>query len=99
MSYDNWKTTVPDDDNDDDNDDDYMDYSDDDSDDAPDDSQLPIVKLSGRDGNAFAIMGACQRAARQAGWSAEQINLVMNEMTAGDYDHLLQTAMKNFDVR
>ena len=62
-------------------------------------NKLPKVKLSGRDGNAFAIMGECQKAARQAGWSAEQIKVVMDDMKAGDYDHLLQTAMKNFDVR
>ena len=61
--------------------------------------KLPIVKLTGTDGNAFAIMGACRKAARKAGWSAEQVKLVMDDMMAGDYDHLLQTAMKNFDVR
>ena len=61
--------------------------------------ELPKVKLVGRDGNAFAIMGACSKAARQAGWSAERIKAVMDEMMTGDYDHLLQTAIKNFDVR
>ena len=61
--------------------------------------KLPIVKLTGTDGNAYAIMGACLKAARQACWSAEQVKLVLDDMMAGDYDHLLQTAMKNFDVR
>ncbi len=57
------------------------------------------VKLLGKDGNAFAIMGECQRAAKKDGWSAEHIKFVMDEMMSGDYDHLLQTALKYFDVR
>src|SRR5688572_30406492 len=58
----------------------------------------PPVKLIGQDGNAFAVLGACQRAARRAGWSAEQWSQVRDEMTSGDYDHLLATAMEHFDV-
>ena len=58
----------------------------------------PRVKLVGRDGNAFAILGACQKAARNAGWSTEKWNAVRDEMTSGDYSHLLATAMQNFDV-
>lgn len=59
----------------------------------------PIVTLVGRDGNAFNILGLCQRAAKQAGWTKEQIDAVMTDMRAGDYDHLLQTAMKHFEVK
>ena len=58
----------------------------------------PSVKLVGNNGNAFAIMGNCFKAARKAGWSQEQIDIVKNEMTSGDYNHLLATAMKYFDV-
>lgn len=58
----------------------------------------PRVKLVGRDGNAFAILGACQAAARKAGWTKERSKALMAEMTAGDYDHLLRTAMKHFEV-
>jgi len=58
----------------------------------------PRVKLVGRDGNAFAILGACQRAGRKAGWSPEKLKAVMADMTSGDYNHLLATAMQNFDV-
>ena len=61
--------------------------------------RLPKVKLTGQDGNAFMIMGLCHRAAQQAGWTKERIDAVMAEMKSGDYDHLLQTAMKHFDVR
>jgi hypothetical protein len=58
----------------------------------------PKVKLVGRDGNAFAIMGACSQAARRAGWTKEQVDAVLEDMMSGDYNHLLATAMKNFDV-
>jgi ERCC4-related helicase len=58
----------------------------------------PSVQLIGKDGNAFAILGACQRAAKKAGWTQEQIKSVMDEMTGGDYNHLLATAMEHFDV-
>lgn len=58
----------------------------------------PKVELTGHDGNAFNILGRCARAARQAGWSPEKAKVVFDEMRAGDYNHLLQIAMKHFDV-
>ena len=62
------------------------------------DPSKPYVKLVGNDGNAYAIMGACQRAARKAKWTPEKIAEVMADMQSGDYDHLLATAIKYFDV-
>ena len=59
----------------------------------------PEVKLICRDGNAFAIIGACRRAAKAAGWDDVKIKAVTDEMTAGDYNQLLQTAMKYFEVK
>ena len=59
----------------------------------------PVVKLSGQDGNAFNILGLCRRAAAKAKMPKEQLDSFMKEATAGSYDHLLQTAMKHFDVR
>lgn len=47
-----------------------------------------------QDGNAFAIMGTFRRNARRAGWSRVDIDLVIKEAMARDYDHLLQTLMK-----
>lgn len=58
----------------------------------------PVVKLLGRDGNAFMILGACRRAAYSAGWDKDQVDAVLDEMKSGDYNHLLMTAMKYFDV-
>jgi hypothetical protein len=57
------------------------------------------VRLVGKDGNAFAILGRCQRAAKEAGLSKEEISQFFAEATAGDYDHLLATAIRWFDVR
>jgi len=59
----------------------------------------PSVKLLGRDGNAFAIMGACSKAAKQAGWPKTQVDAVLEEMMSGDYDHLLAVACKHFNVK
>jgi len=56
------------------------------------------VRLVGMDGNAFAVLGACKEAARKAGWSDDQIRLVQEEMMNGDYNHLLATACKYFEV-
>ena len=59
---------------------------------------MPFVQLIGNDGNAFAIIGACQKAARKAGWSKERMDAVRDEMMSGDYDNLLRVAMTHFDV-
>jgi hypothetical protein len=58
----------------------------------------PTVKLVGEDGNAFAIIGACQRALRRAGCSAAHIDAFRKEAMSGDYDNVLQTAMKYCEV-
>lgn len=51
------------------------------------------VKLSGTDGNAFAVMGAVTRAMRKAKVPEETRAEFISEATAGDYDHLLRTCM------
>jgi hypothetical protein len=56
------------------------------------------VPLTGEDGNAFAILGRCRKAAREAGLRESEITAFVTEATSGDYDHLLQTAMRWFDV-
>lgn len=55
------------------------------------------VQLTGRDGNAFAVMGAVAKALRQAGYG-DQADAYIEESMSGDYDHLLATAMKWVDV-
>jgi hypothetical protein len=51
------------------------------------------VKLSGKDGNAFAIMGAVKTALKKAGATKEEIAEYLKDSMAGDYDNLLQVAM------
>jgi hypothetical protein len=51
------------------------------------------VQLTGQDGNAFAIMGAVQKALRNAEVPKEQIDEYLKESMSGDYNHLLRTAM------
>jgi hypothetical protein len=53
------------------------------------------MELVGMDGNAFAIMGNFQRAARRAGWDKDEIDAVLKEARSGDYNHLLATIMNH----
>ena len=52
------------------------------------------VKLIGRDGNAFAILGAVQKELKRAGAPKEDLDAYLKEATSGDYDHLLATTLK-----
>jgi hypothetical protein len=56
------------------------------------------VKLTGTDGNAFAIMGKVSGALRKAGASKEDVEAYMSESMSGDYNHLLATACKWVEV-
>ncbi len=51
------------------------------------------VKLVGRDGNAFVILGLCKQAMRRAKVPASEIAEFVKEATSGNYDHLLSTCM------
>jgi hypothetical protein len=57
------------------------------------------VKLVGEDGNAFAILGRCQRAMRNAGVPDTDQKKFFDEAKSGDYDHLLRTCLKWFDCK
>ena len=56
------------------------------------------VQLTGRDGNAFAIMGAVKGALRKAGVPQHEIDQYIEESMSGDYNHLLVTAMEWVEV-
>ena len=56
------------------------------------------VQLSGRDGNAFAIMGAVKTALRRAGIDQAAIDAYLEDSMAGDYDHLLRVAQNTVTV-
>lgn len=59
----------------------------------------PVVKLTGTDGHAFMILGACVKAAKKAGWEKLKIDAFKAEATDGDYGNLLRVCQKYFDVR
>lgn len=56
------------------------------------------VQLSGGSDNAGAIMGAVTKALRRAGVSSEEQDEFRVEAMSGDYDNVIQTAMKWVDV-
>ena len=58
-------------------------------------SNKPILQLTGKDGNAFYILGAAQRVAKANGLDWDKIHA---EATSGDYDNLLRTMMQYFVV-
>ncbi len=55
------------------------------------------LKLTEVDGNAFSIIGAASKALRKAG-KADLFDEFQKEATSGDYDHVIQTCMKWFEV-
>ena len=56
------------------------------------------VRLSGTDGNAFAVMSKVSSALRKEGASASDVEDYLAESMSGDYDALLQTAHKWVNV-
>ena len=56
------------------------------------------VKLTGQDGNAFMVLALVKRGLTKAKVPAAEIKAFMDEAMSGDYDNLLQTAMKWVDV-
>jgi hypothetical protein len=53
------------------------------------------LNLMGLDGNAFYLLGAFGRAAKNQGWKEAEIKAVRDEATKGDYNHLVATLMDN----
>ena len=64
------------------------------------------LQIIGTDGNAFALFGKAQRQIerhlKEEGLThseiEEQVDKVINEAKQGDYNHVLRTMMKYFDV-
>lgn len=52
------------------------------------------VQLSGEDGNALAIIGRVDNALRRAHVSAGERSEFRDEAMSGDYDNVIQTAMR-----
>lgn len=56
-----------------------------------------VMQMVGADGNAFAILGRFNAAAKKAGWTPEEIKAVHDDATSGDYSHLLYVIMQNVE--
>ena len=56
------------------------------------------VKLTGEDGNAYAIMAAVRKALKAADVPQKEIDQYLEESQAGDYNDLVVTAMKWVEV-
>lgn len=54
------------------------------------------LDLRGPDGNAFALMGYARSLMRQMEYEPEEIQAVLDEMTAGDYHDLVDTFVRHF---
>ena len=56
------------------------------------------VKLIGKDGNAFSILGIVRKALVNGG-RKDVVDEFMKEATSGDYNHLLATCMEYVIVK
>lgn len=52
------------------------------------------LNLANIDSNAFSLLGAFTRQAKKENWDSKEIKEVVDDMTSGDYDHLVQVIMK-----
>lgn len=66
--------------------------------DVPVPARQPKLRLSGRDGNVFFILGRAHFKAKAAKWTEAQWDAFYRLATAGNYDHALRTCMRFFDV-
>ena len=55
----------------------------------------PVLHLVGQDGNVFVLLGLAQRVAKKNNmdWTS-----ILKEATSGDYNHVITTLCKYFDV-
>ncbi len=56
------------------------------------------VRLTGTDGNAWAVLGAVNKALHENGIPKAEIDAFFDEATSGDNDHLMQTVMRWVEV-
>ncbi len=57
-----------------------------------------VVELTGKDGNAFLILGLVRRAILNSN-RPELVEEFMREATASDYEHLLSVCMRYVDIQ
>ncbi len=60
---------------------------------------LATVRLSGTDGNVYALIGRCAEAGRRAKYTPEQLRAFKQEaLNAASYDEAIRVMMTWFDV-
>ena len=52
-----------------------------------------VIDLTGPDGNAFVLLGYAKKFAKQLNFDDKKI---IDDMTSGDYEHLIQVFDKHF---
>lgn len=57
---------------------------------------MQYIDITGPKGNAFALMGEAKNIAEQIGLERDEINEILAEMKAGDYDNLCDVFERNF---
>lgn len=67
--------------------------------------QRPSLRLVGLNGNVFNVIGHARKAAREAGWTQEEIKHLEDKLTGKldppgqwSYDHVIAYVMDHFDV-
>jgi hypothetical protein len=56
------------------------------------------VPLTGEDGNAFAVLGRCRKAAREAGLRDSEINAFVTEATLNGLSTITPEQLELFDT-
>lgn len=56
------------------------------------------VRLTGTDGNAWAVLGAVNKAMYENSIPKAEADAFFDEATSGDNDHLMQTVMRWVEV-
>lgn len=61
-------------------------------------AKKPKVKLTGKDGNVFNLIGICRNALRKAGQPTEAEQLMRECFAAESYSHALQIMAKYCEI-
>jgi len=61
-------------------------------------TEKPELQLGGEDGNAFFIIGRACKIARRNEWTSQEVDTFRAKAMSGNYDNVLQTCMRYFDV-
>lgn len=57
---------------------------------------LPVLDLTGPDGNAFALLGYAKSAGKKLGWSSEESRKILDDMKSSNYEDLVKTFLTHF---